>query len=114
MCNNSECQRKIEKLEKKAKAGWRQFFILKEDMVSVIENFLTIQTIQDLTEKQKKAIKNLLEDTKSECSICMEILKKNNNILIINCGHFFCKVCLINSVVNCPNCREPISLKKDL
>ena len=39
--------------------------------------------VEDITEEQKKSIKNLLEETDSKCSICIETFNKNKNVLIL-------------------------------
>ena len=45
-----------------------------------------------------------------ECSICLNIIKKNSMIVNMGCGHYFHKACLFNWIdiskkTFCPNCR---------
>jgi hypothetical protein len=70
--------------------------------------------IRDIEIEQKisKKYENILIrvsdlDMSHECSICIEIIKKN--IIKTPCSHFFCKKCIYEWVEkknNCPNCRK--------
>lgn len=52
---------------------------------------------------------NNYENTNFVCSICIENIDKNNNLCIINCGHYFCKKCLTKYIIeNCKKCKCPI------
>ena len=50
--------------------------------------------------------------TCSECPICFDIIKNNNNYIVTECGHHFHANCLLKSVsMNnhcCPMCRAPM------
>jgi hypothetical protein len=50
------------------------------------------------------------------CSICLEIINKNNNKVITNCGHTFHCICIMKNVsINgfaCPYCRTNIAEDK--
>ena len=59
--------------------------------------------------KEKLTEKILKEKNNYECSICLEIIKKNEDINILKCGHIFHYKCMESLVdhhlSNCPNCR---------
>ena len=54
----------------------------------------------------------MTEDT-NECSICYDIVNKNNNCVITECGHCFHTTCLMKNVAlngyGCPLCRRSLS-----
>ena len=59
-------------------------------------------------------IYNNIYKQKSECSICLEDIKKKN-IIVTNCYHIFCDKCLFNNFKcsdKCPLCRGVISKTK--
>ena len=52
-----------------------------------------------------------------ECSICLEVIKLNENINILKCGHIFHYKCIENLVDHhlncCPNCRCDLKTGKE-
>ena len=59
----------------------------------------------------------LIDDTQVEseedtCCICMDNI---NQIVVTDCGHFYCKECIFNSMKykkECPTCRKPLTADK--
>jgi len=118
MSRDLEKENKV--LERKAKAGWKMYFDLKEEFVELIDymiflreknktlmnnknnndiSFLTAQ-FKDMYDELKK---------KSDCPICFEPITKEN-MNITNCGHIFCKECSVK-LSNCAVCRKFIYKK---
>jgi hypothetical protein len=58
----------------------------------------------------------MTEDT-NECSICYDIVNKNNNCVITECGHCFHTTCLMKNVAlngySCPLCRRSLGKEDD-
>lgn len=53
-----------------------------------------------------------IDSNQTECCICFELINKNKNNCITECGHMFCLKCLANSMSygnwNCPYCRTAV------
>lgn len=51
-----------------------------------------------------------------ECSVCLEEIKKLEDLKQLNCDHIFCKVCINNikkeNKVKCPLCRDKTILEQ--
>jgi hypothetical protein len=115
------------KLEQKAKAGWRSYFIMRDgyDNISQFVNVLQDRNrvlrenlndpnyqmeALDITYLQQQFIEmydKLKEYT--ECPVCFELLTKDN-IEVPKCGHTICKTCIETikgqPEPKCPNCRK--------
>ena len=111
------------KLEQKAKAGWRCYFIMRDNYDGLSSY---VGDLQDRNREMRETIRNGgdvdIEYLKSqfiemydklkeytECPVCMETLTKDN-IEVPKCGHTICKTCIetIKSQPEpkCPNCRK--------
>ena len=70
--------------------------------------------IYDISNNSTEFCKNTLlnfDIIKHNCSICIDNIE-DNNICIINCGHYFCKNCLIKYINKCDNKNDcPICRK---
>jgi SNF2 family DNA or RNA helicase len=54
----------------------------------------------------------LLQEEEDTCCICMDNISQ---IVVTNCGHFYCKECIFNSMKykkECPTCRTPLNNDK--
>ena len=80
--------------------------------VNKLENIYDI-LMKNIDESKIIYLKNIINghsDKIYNCTICLENIEKNN-FCIINCGHYFCKNCLIkymnekDNIYDCPNCR---------
>lgn len=114
-CNNNRCAREKASLENRRKAGWKQYFTLREEYFRLI--FETTPRDNPVPDAVKRSIKNMIKQIPdwsedSKCCICTDKLK--DNIYLLKCGHFcFHKNCLDvwNSSNNsCPICRQPIDI----
>lgn len=109
-------QREINSLEKKAKQGWKLYFITR-DYVTNISTWRNNQKemINNIRSGGDVDIKHLtkmfleLYDKVGEmcdCPICMTSLVKENSHLPF-CGHLVCKSCKEDPrLINCPICRR--------
>ena len=110
-------------LERKAKAGWKCFFMMRDDYCDMNESYgLLINQHRNLINEFKKGNKDvdlsflinsfveLYDKVKenSECPVCYEILTKTN-IEVPSCGHLICKGCkeeIMKKDKKCPCCRK--------
>jgi hypothetical protein len=76
-----------------------------DDVVKYVHYIKSINT----EIKRGQTIQNIragIEET--ECSICLDTFQ---NKIILNCGHSFCKNCIIsNNILHCPLCRSSIKI----
>ena len=68
-------------------------------------------------EEYKKLEKIKMEETLEEnCSICMEQIEKNNDIIKLPCKHLFHEECIKSHLLNydykCPLCRYDVGIHK--
>jgi hypothetical protein len=78
---------------------------------SILSKFESINSeIESIKRKYKQ-----IEENEWFCAICLDkrhvIKSRNKRIVSTNCGHVFCKDCLVNAlrVRNvCPTCAEPM------
>jgi hypothetical protein len=112
----------IKKLEQKAKAGWRCFFMMRDDYCDLNESYGNLlfknrqlaKEIKDGKEVDITYLKSQFVEMydmvkkNSECPVCFELLTKEN-IEVPSCGHLICKGCKITVMENdkkCPCCRK--------
>lgn len=112
----------IKQLERKAKAGWKCFFMLRDNLAEEIEEYdIQLRANKEMIDRLKKNQDVDIEYLKkqfiemydmvkknAECPVCMEILTKEN-IDVPSCGHLICKTCkdTIKSRDSlCPCCRK--------
>jgi len=123
----SEVKKELKSLEMKAKAGWKMYFLMKEQIDDLSEFFeierekykTIIQSIKndedvDITYLKSQFIElyDKVND-KLECPVCFEILTKDK-IEVPNCGHLICKVCketICKSSCKCPICKKKYFVK---
>ena len=80
--------------------GWYRY---KKKIKAVIE------------EKQFLEFKILGDFENNECIICLDNMKKDDDIIIIKCGHKYHKTCLMkwfNKKKICPECHQARKLLK--
>ena len=113
------------KLVSKGKSGWRCFFIMRDKLGDLsddfhgvlFDNMALIQKIRndelngdDITHLKKQFVEmyDMLKK-ETECPVCFDVLNKEN-IEVPKCGHIICKTCLdtIKESDNkiCPECRK--------
>lgn len=110
-------------LERKAKAGWKCFFMMRDDYCEMNESYGTLlfqhrNLIKQLKDGKKDIdlthlINSFIElydkvKENSECPVCFELLTKEN-IEVPSCGHLICKGCkekVMNTDKKCPCCRK--------
>ena len=122
--NNMITMRQGEKwaLERKAKQGWRQFFILRDNFDELAEyvgdlakrNFEMRKQLEKGEDIDINYLKSQFIDMYdklkhyTECPVCYELLTKEN-IEVSKCGHTICKTCYetikATSTPVCPTCR---------
>jgi len=110
-------------LEKKAKCGWKAFFVMRDMMDELIEYKNELQEqVKQLRQETKQQDENKNVDdycflkTKflemfdklgelTDCPICYEGLLKSQSA-VLNCGHIICKTCKGKlEKKECPICR---------
>ena len=112
-----------QELERKAKAGWKCFFMMRDDYCDMNESYGTLlfqhrELVKQLKSGKKDVDLTFLINTfielydkvkeNSECPVCFELLTKEN-IEVPSCGHLICKGCKENVMKNdkkCPCCRK--------
>ena len=124
MSNQTITMTRVEKmaLEKKAKVGWRHFYIMKEDYDSLAiffaeerrENKKLIDALKNGgdfdVEFLKKQFIEMYDKVGelTDCPVCYETMTKENSE-VGSCGHMICKNCkdeICNSdKKECPICK---------
>jgi hypothetical protein len=129
MINNAqnEVKKELKTLEMKAKAGWKMYFLMKEQ-IDFLSSYMESERI-----KHKKMIESIKNDEdidithlknqfielyekvndKLECPVCFEILT-GDKIEVPNCGHLICKGCketICKSSCKCPICKKKYFVK---
>ena len=116
----------IARLDKKAKAGWRAFFIMRENYFNLIDEYNMLRNHHKLItdrikrndlevdlEYLKKQFIDMYDTIKNyqDCPICFETLTKEN-MEVLNCGHLCCKLCKeklkTHNGSKCSICRKSI------
>jgi hypothetical protein len=111
-------------LEKKSKAGWKMYFLMKQqhDLLAEFMDFereLYRKMIKDIKSggeiditHLKKQFVDLYEKVNSqmECPVCFEIMTKEK-LDVPNCGHLICKTCK-ETICKSGNCKCPICKDK--
>lgn len=117
MANNE-----IRTLERKAKAGWRCFFMMRDNYADMAEYYDNqLKANKELVDKLRKNQEVDIEYLKSQfiemydmvkknndCPCCFELLTKEN-IDVPSCGHLICKGCkdkIKEKDSLCPCCRK--------
>lgn len=117
MANNE-----MKRLERKAKAGWKCFFMMRDNFIDVADMYKEqLRTNKEMVERLKKNQDVDIEFLKkqfiemydmvkknAECPVCMEVLTKEN-IDVPSCGHLICKTCkdtIKERDSLCPCCRK--------
>jgi len=71
------------------------------------------ETQELLTEEEFNELPVITNITNCECSICIEEIKEEEEVIRLNCNHYFHKNCirshLINYNSNCPLCRRNVN-----
>lgn len=72
---------------------------IEKDLEKIMED---TDTVTDVT----------IDSNQTECCICFELINKNKNNCITECGHMFCLKCLATTMYhdtwNCPYCRTSL------
>lgn len=110
-------------LERKAKAGWKCFFMMRDDYCDMNESYGTLlhqhrEMIKRFKEGKKdvdlthliNCFVELYDKVKenTECPVCFDLLTKTN-IEVPSCGHLICKTCkeeVMKKDKKCPCCRK--------
>jgi hypothetical protein len=114
----------VKRLEQKAKAGWKCFFMMRDDYCELNEHYgnllqrnrAMVQILKanpsadiDITFLKTQFIEMYdMIKKNSECPVCFETITKEN-IEVPSCGHLICKGCKENVMKNdkkCPCCRK--------
>lgn len=95
---------------------------LEQEMIDVaIENSLdsyrdSLFSVDHHTERKVKINSSVVEnDMEDECHLCLDTMKKGENVFILPCQHTFHTKCVDELVVHqhivCPLCRKSIPLE---
>jgi hypothetical protein len=112
----------IKVLERKAKAGWKCFFMMRDDYCELNEQYGNLlyknralaKLIKDGGEVDIAFLKSQFIEMydmvkkNSECPVCFELITKDN-IEVPSCGHLICKGCkegVMKVDKKCPCCRK--------
>ena len=113
----------LNKLENKAKVGWKYYYIMKDDYNEIshyfaearAENKKLIETIKSGGDVDiaflKKQFMELYEKVGelTDCPVCMETMTKENSE-VGSCGHMICKNCkdiiCHSDKKECPICKK--------
>jgi DNA phosphorothioation-dependent restriction protein DptG len=104
----------IKQLEKKAKKGWRCYYLEQEKNNALLEKIKQLETeVHQLkTTHQFEHLKNMYltlyekVGELQECPICFQTMTKEITY-VPSCAHLVCKACK-ESIDTCPICREKI------
>jgi len=111
-------------LERKAKAGWKTYFLLLERYNDLSEyqilqrehNRQLATTIRSGGEVDLEFLKKQFVDMYeklgelTDCPVCFETLTKENSV-VPNCGHMLCKTCkdkICEGNKECPICKAKL------
>ena len=107
----------------KSKAGWRSYFIMREEMEEMCEFVRASQMANRILRAQlennedvdiahlKTQFIEMYDKLKdyTDCVVCLETIRKNN-IEVPRCGHIICKECFetikAQPEPKCPVCRK--------
>lgn len=94
----------------RARGQLRYLKTLAQNKTQLDEEDAQNKNEQNSTESEAQQEK-IVNETK-ECAICQEIMKKEDDIVILLCGHTFCCQCImmmvdkaIHGTIKCPTCR---------
>ncbi|KAM0677356.1 hypothetical protein BDAP_002038 [Binucleata daphniae] len=77
-------------------------------------NKIKVLSKKDL--KKIKLVKYVPKNEKEECSVCIEDFKKNENVRLLDCSHFFHSKCVdkwfLNESNQCPICRKDVLIEE--
>lgn len=105
-------------LELKAKAGWKQYYILRDEVLEMRQLYVNNRDfhrqMRDGEHVDLTHLKNVFLELYQkvgdlmDCPICMETMERDNAFLP-SCGHLLCKTCknAPQCPPNCPVCRRP-------
>ena len=114
-------------LERKAKAGWRCYFLMRDMYCELSASYINIlnknsKLVKKLKDNEEIDLSYLksqfielydLVKGQTECPICFDEINREN-IDVKNCGHIICKKCVeeikntSHSPHKCPICRKNI------
>ena len=111
-------RREKHRIEQKAKAGWKCFFIMRDDYTDLSDYYSQVRSqnrelVKNIKNGQdvdltflKKQFVDLYEKVgeMTDCPVCFETLTKEI-IEVSNCGHTICKDCY-KKCSECPICRK--------
>lgn len=116
--NAMKATKEWKQMEGKAKAGWKSYFVVSEDLWAM-SNILckSRQENRQLMEQLKNGEDVNLEHLKRqfvelyeqankscECPVCFELMGKDT-VNVSSCGHLTCKECY-SKMTECPICRK--------
>jgi len=80
-----------------------------EDTTRILEIEKNLEKIMEDNETETDIT---IDSNQTECCICFELINKNKNNCITECGHMFCLKCLATTMYhdtwNCPYCRTSL------
>jgi DNA repair protein RAD5 len=85
----------------------QSYHMLKKNFTDKVnESKYLVKIFENLNNKIEEEKKNDM------CCICMDNI---NQLVVTDCGHFYCKECIYNALKfkkECPNCRKSLDFKK--
>jgi len=116
--NINTMKAEIKRLEGKAKAGWKSYFVVSDDLWSLsnilcksrAENQKLLGQLKNGEEVNldhlKRQFIELYEQANKncECPVCFELMNKEI-VNVATCGHLTCKECYAK-MKECPICRK--------
>lgn len=117
---------KYHKMNKMRSFAWAKFY--EAENLRLTSDTRTVERVQTITKYSDTPLPphiineflTMAEELKKtwECPVCMEMIKPDN-LDITNCGHYFCKPCLVEfksrnrADCKCPMCRRKINVGSD-
>lgn len=93
-------QTKLDYANKRVKFAWAKYYEeVNQQLQEAHGNYTTFQRVADdkaVPEHIKTELKEMATALKKkwECPVCMDMIE-DNALEITNCGHFYCKECLV-------------------
>jgi len=119
----SDTTKRLKELERKAKAGWKCYFTMVDELTEtnarmreyitrnreLVQQLNNNETDIDLTYLKTQFVEMYNEMKKdTECPVCFSLLTKEN-ISVPSCAHLLCKGCkdeIMTRDKKCPCCRK--------
>eukprot|EP01130_Rhizamoeba_saxonica_P002413 TRINITY_DN12215_c0_g1_i1.p1 TRINITY_DN12215_c0_g1~~TRINITY_DN12215_c0_g1_i1.p1 ORF type:complete len:331 (+),score=36.28 TRINITY_DN12215_c0_g1_i1:45-995(+) len=86
-----------------------------DNIIHFQRELATLAVKLDDKERELVLLKSTLQDDEdhpNDCKICFEL--KENNVILIPCGHWLCQDCLQQMEDSCPFCRQTIESSNPL